>query len=71
MSIDNYVSQLESVLEEILNYFDYDPTTGYTVEDAEGNLIEIPEELVVQVEKGNDLIFGTHEPIDDEEPEEF
>ena len=54
---EQYIAELERVLGELLEFFDPTEPT-YCVEDNDGGLSYISEDMATVVDRANDLLYG-------------
>ena len=65
--MSGYTTQLESLLEELLSNFEYDPSIGYYTFETEGGPAVLSEELSELIERGQDLLYGTEGEVEEDE----
>jgi RIO-like serine/threonine protein kinase len=54
----NYQTQLETILEELLNQFEDDPEIGWIHYDVNDFPVHVNDELGELLDRANDLIYG-------------
>jgi hypothetical protein len=62
--MSGYTLQLQNLLEELLENFEYDPGIGYYTFETDGGPAVLSEELSDLLDRANDLLFEVGE--DDE-----
>lgn len=66
--MNTYTNELESLLEELIEFFDFDPSIGYyTFETEDGPGAIMSDEFGDLLDRANDLVYGTDgDEIEDE-----